>query len=51
MVLCRSFSVAIFLSAFFKSIVLHVLECVVDVVIIVIVDADDEGEKGIVIQF
>jgi hypothetical protein len=46
---CRPYSVAIFLSAFFKSTVLQLLEFVVDVVI-VIVD-DDAGEKGIVIQF
>jgi len=49
-ILCRPFSVAIFLSAFFKSIVLQLLEFVVDVFIIVIVDDDDDaGEKGIVI--
>ena len=51
MILCRPYSVAI-LSAFFKSIVLQLPEFVVDVVIIVIVDDDnDVGEKGIVIQF
>ena len=50
MVLCRPFSVAIFLSAFFKSIVLQLLELVV-VVVVVIDDDDDAGEKGTIIQF
>ena len=49
MVLCRPFSVAIFLSAFFKSIVLQLLELVV--VVVVIDDHDDAGEKGTIIQF
>ena len=52
MILHRPFSVAIFLSTFFKPLVLQLLEFVVDDFIIVIVDDDDDaGEKGIVSQF
>jgi hypothetical protein len=49
-ILHRPFSVAIFLSTFFKSLVLQLLEFVVDGFIIVIVDGD-AGEMGIISQF